>query len=384
MAPRRNPEGMFKRGDIWHMDFVRYGVRFQRTTGTADLTLAKKVRDKWVKDIEEEHELGRPRIKPESFGAFADWWLTNDKPNRKSQDRYVGIVKALKERWGTRRLVHITPEMVAEYVAERTAAGKSAETIIKEMWVLRRMFKMAIRFGKAYRNPALMVDRPQAPAGRKSWLPPEKFKKLVEALADWLYPLVRFAWATGARRGEILDLKWADVDFKAGTVVFRGTKNGKDRVQYLNATARALLESLPSRPAGRFDPSACVFPVPPTKSTRINKRLTPEQEKQRLRNAYEVRIDRAWRESCLKAGLGTEDERGYIHTRFRFHDIRHQSGSDMRRAGQDLWAVQTFLGHESPTMTQRYAEIQPDEAQRISEALDRMAVPTRVPTIPEA
>jgi integrase len=159
---------------------------------------------------------------------------------------------------------------------------------------------------------------------------------------------------------------------KAGTVIFRDGKNGEDRIQYLNATARALLESLPAP----INQNVNVFQVPRTKSRRVEGKLTPAQEQERMRKAYEVAISRAWRDASVKVGLLVVDEKGRGQNRFRLHDTRHQSASDMRRAGCDLWSVQTFLGHKSPAMTQVYAEIQPEDARRASEALDRMAVKT--------
>ena len=84
--------------------------------------------------------------------------------------------------------------------------------------------------------------------------------------------VIRRLFTKAASRGKIQANPAAGM--KAGTVMFRATKNEDDRLQYLNATARALLESLPAP----IDPTVNVFQAPPTKSRRVEGKLTREQE----------------------------------------------------------------------------------------------------------
>jgi integrase len=355
--------------DGWFIDFAWGGKRYREFAGDAikkaDAVqyLAKRMREVQKGDIYD--------VKPgvTMFADFAETFLELDAPDKVSKDRDISIVKMLKAEWRGLTLDDITLQRLDKFKAKRLKY-RGASTVIKELQLIKRLLKMAVGYGKLKTYPALMLKLPKAPKGRKAWLAPDKYADFLEALPEWLLPFARLAWATGARRGELLDLKWADVDLKAGTLVFRDTKNGEDRTQYLNATARALLESLPSRTFGHPN----VFPAPATKSRRVEGKLTRAQEQERMRNAYEVKIGRAWRDTAVKVGLLEVDEHGRGQNRFRLHDTRHQSGSDLRRAGQDMKDVQTFLGHKSPTMTQRYVEIQPDQERRASVALDRMAV----------
>ena len=362
---------VFKRGDRWYYRFYRDGKTHWGSAGPEGTK--KMAEDLMAAERKKLTAAGIYGATPErvTFGAYADDLFATEYANVESADRYQGILEMLKVEWKGKRLDEITSDMIDRFKAKREA-HRSVRTVIKEMQVIRRLFTKAAARGKILANPAAGVKAPKAPPKRKAWLPTEKYAELIGALPEWLRPLSTFLWATGARRGDALGLLWRDVDMKSGTVVFRDCKNGEDRLQYLNATARALLESLPVP----INATMNVFPAPPTKSRRLDGKLTREQEQERTRAAYEVKIGRAWREACAKVGLLATDEQGRGVNRFTMHDTRHQSASDMRRAGCDLWSVQTFLGHKSPAMTQVYAEIQPEDARRASEALDRMAPKT--------
>ena len=326
--------------------------------------MAEDLRAEEIRKVRRQ-EIDGPAPERITFEAFADEFFRMTYATARSADRFKGVIKLLKSEWNGLNLDAITPQRIEAYKAKRQAR-RDAATVIKDVQVIKRLFRAAHAWGRLRQNPALAVKAPKAPAGRKAWIAPQKFADLMGELPDWLQPLARFQWATGDRRSEALNLFWRDVDLKAGTAIFRNSKNGEDRTQYLNATARAVLESMPAGISGDVP----VFPVPPTDGKRVKGNLTPAQERQRLLNAYKVKISRAWREACIKVGLLTLDDRGRGSNRFRLHDVRHQAASDLRRKGADLWAVQTFLGHKSPVMAQRYAEIQPDDARRIADALD--------------
>lgn len=345
-------DGISQRGQRYEWRLYRDGVRYRG--GASDRPTALAQRAAKLLELEREKLFG-PQPKREAAGSFAEYadrFFVEAYGKVKSADRFKGIVETLKGHWTGQRLDTITTAMVEAFKAKRRAVRDDA-TVIKELQVIKRLFRSAAAAGLLQHDPALAVKKPRAPEGRKSWLPADQFKAVMDALPEWLHPLAVFCYATGARRGESLDLLWRDVDADAGTLTFRDAKSGT-RVHYFNRTARTVLESQRANVAP-INGGASVFPVSGT------------------REAFEVKVDRAWREACLKAGLATEGEDGRIRTRFRFHDIRHQAGSDMRRAGEDLWSVQTFLGHKSPAMTQRYAEVHPDDARRASESLDRMA-----------
>src|SRR5262249_58917894 len=92
---------------------------------------------------------------------------------------------------------------------------------------------------------AYRIERREVHNERVKHLNTDEMQRLMSALPDWLQPIVVFARFTGARQGEIFKLVWKDVDFKKGIITFRDTKNGSTGTVRMNATTRALLESLP-------------------------------------------------------------------------------------------------------------------------------------------
>jgi integrase len=146
---------------------------------------------------------------------------------------------------------------------------------------------------------------------------------------DHLTPLVLLAMHTGCRRGELLQLRWRDVDLVAAQLVVRGdgTKSGKTRVLPLNSEAGGVLKAW--RP-NAVDPSAFVF---------------PGDEGERLGG-----IKTAFLKVLKDAEI----------VGFRFHDLRHDFASKLVQAGVDLNTVRELLGHADLKMTLRYAHLAPE------------------------
>ena len=150
-------------------------------------------------------------------------------------------------------------------------------------------------------------------------------------------PALRFytlgALQTGARRGELGSLTWADVDMKARSVTFRHTKNGHARVVPMTATLREALMALP-RPLSL---TASVF---------------PEREPAVLTRSF----------ARLVRDLGLQN--------LRFHDLRHDAASALTMAGVPQRAIMEILGHRDPRMTMRYQHLPPGHLRDAMRSLD--------------
>ncbi|MBI2834773.1 MAG: site-specific integrase [Acidobacteria bacterium] len=148
---------------------------------------------------------------------------------------------------------------------------------------------------------------------------------------DHLTPIVLLALHTGLRRGELLALRWADVDLVAARVTVRGeaAKSGQTRHVPLNVTAAAALATW--RAAMNPDTSeAIVFPG--------------------ADGAALADIKKAW--GALRNAAHIEH--------FRFHDCRHDFASKLVMAGVDLNTVRELLGHADIKMVLRYAHLAPE------------------------
>ena len=144
--------------------------------------------------------------------------------------------------------------------------------------------------------------------------------------------VIRLLLLTGCRRGEILTLRWQDVD--GDTLNLIDAKTGPRRV-FLNAPARAILERQPR------SGSAYVFPAPSNPNRPLSQHLP------------------LWRSVRREAGI--ED--------VRLHDLRHTVASHAVLQGVPLPVVSRLLGHKRPSMTLRYTHVGDRETEAAAERI---------------
>jgi integrase/recombinase XerD len=126
------------------------------------------------------------------------------------------------------------------------------------------------------------------------------------------------------RLGEILNLRWQDLDFSSRFIFIRESKNGSGRPVPMDATLTALFFSYPRRPG-----TDLIFA-----STRGTK-LTD--------------IHVGFKNACRRADI----------VDLRFHDLRHAYASLFVSSGGDIFVLRSLLGHRGIQMTTRYAHLSP-------------------------
>jgi integrase len=145
------------------------------------------------------------------------------------------------------------------------------------------------------------------------------------------------AISTGMRRGEILGLRWSQVDLDRERITLHDTKNGERRGVPLAGLALTLLRALKQN--RRVD-TEWVFP-----SSRVDR---------------PIQLERAWKAAYTKAGIGD----------FRFHDLRHCAASYLVMTGASLAEIGEVLGHKTVQMTKRYAHLMDGQTKRIVSAMN--------------
>lgn len=113
----------------------------------------------------------------------------------------------------------------------------------RELTVLKHMLKMAVKWSLTQSNPAAGVSPFPVQEGRIRYLSETEIPALLNACekqvtSPWLYPLVALALNTGARQGELLQLRWEDLDLERGLVYFGRTKNRKLKTAPMNRAVR--------------------------------------------------------------------------------------------------------------------------------------------------
>ena len=201
--------------------------------------------------------------------------------------------------------------------------------------LLSKMFSLAIKWRLRTDNPCRGVERNQENK-RKRYLKGDELARLTVALAEHRDPqaadIVRVLLFTGARRGEVLAMRWADLDLEAGvwTKPSSATKQKAEHRVPLSAPVRQLLAAIPQT-------SEYVFPG-------------------RL-DGHRVEIKRNWQGICRAAGLDG----------VRIHDLRHSYASILASAGLSLPVIGALLGHTRPETTARYAHLFDDPLRAATE-----------------
>ena len=168
------------------------------------------------------------------------------------------------------------------------------------------------------------------------------------AFADHFKPIILLLLNTGLRRGELLNLQWADVSLDRNpqvTVRGEGAKSGQTRHVPLNSTAADTLRQWRAQTEG----DGLVFVAP---------------DGGRFKD-----ISNLWEK--LRTDSGLKD--------FRLHDCRHDFASRLAMAGVDLAVIRELLGHSDFMLTLRYAHLQP--AKR-AEAVERIVDQSNVIPFP--
>jgi len=231
-----------------------------------------------------------------------------------------------------------TGEMIAPAEYKRSGA-----TINRYLATLSHAFSLATKEWRLVAsNPVRDITKKKEARGRVRFLSDEERIALLAACdaSQWkpLLTLVQLALTTGARRGELIRLKWADVslDPKAARATIHDTKNSDRRVLPLVGKALEALRALKLQNSAR---SAYVFPAP----TVV---LDPATGKPQLDAPYE-NFDAHWYDALTAAGLNN------LH----FHDLRHSCASYLAAQGASLLEIADVLGHRTMQMVKRYSHL---------------------------
>jgi integrase len=186
----------------------------------------------------------KPKAIP-TFSEFAKEYIEFAKGNKKTWDRDIHSLKRLEPFFGSYKLKDISPILVEKYKLERKQKVFT-RTVNIELALLRKMFNLAISWDKCKSNPLNKVKFFQGLAPKERILTEEEEKRLLDESPKHLRPILITTLNTGTRRGEILNLKWSDIDFGTGYIHIRKSKSGKERKIPINETLRQTLLELES------------------------------------------------------------------------------------------------------------------------------------------
>lgn len=277
-----------------------------------------------------------------------------------------------------RPLERIGAEDLRRYIAAKKRAGLATKSITNQLIFLHGLFAFAVKRGWLAANPLLGVDRPRAPDADADirYLELEEVEALLRAVPDDYLgsterALYLTAAMTGLRQGELVALRWQDVDWGAGRVRVRrnytrqsfGTPKSRRSSRSVPLADRVAAELERHFRASEYQGDEdLVFAHPltgnPFDASKIRQRFKQALAHTGVGKFEEVR------------GEGGEVE---LKPLTRFHDLRHTFGTHCASAGVPLRTLQEWMGHRDYKTTLIYADYVPSrhEAEQIERAFKR-------------
>jgi len=248
--------------------------------------------------------------------------------------------QAIQLRWWQEQIGHITLSELSPRIIARNRdillnspvtnnKPRRPATVNRYLAVLSHALTVAVKeWEYLSENPAKKVTRLREGQGRTRFLSQQEIADLLaackESTCKALFPIVVLGLSTGARKMEILSLRWKDIDFNRELITLLKTKNRETRSVSLKGQALTILKEI--KRVRRID-TDLVFPR--------NNPKTP------------LEVRKAWVKALTAAKI--ED--------FKFHDLRHTAASYLAMNGASLVEIAEILGHKTLQMVKRYTHL---------------------------
>ncbi len=269
---------------------------------------------------------------------------------------------------GSVKLKDLSPAHVQRLIRDKLDSGLSPASVRYVHAVLRRALRQAVRWGLAPRNAAEAVDLPKLVRKEARALSPEEARRFLAACSgERLEALYVLGVTSGLRQGELLGLKWEDVDLDRGTLLVR---RQIQRMRDGSGLAFLPLKNPESRREVALGPMAV--------SALRKHRARQAEEKLMLGSLYDDRglifttghgtpleatnvVDRSFKPLLRAAGLPD----------IRFHDLRHTCATLMLSMGLSPKVAQERLGHADVSVTMGiYSHVTPETRREAAGAIE--------------
>ncbi len=284
-----------------------------------------------------------------TVGEMIAQYLKTVLPNKSRKPRYIKQQKNQLGWWWARigeyTLSHVTPALIAKQRDEHLKKV-SNETANRYLAALSHVYTIAIKeWAWLEQSPIARLRKLKEGRGRVRFLSETELESLLVAVrAEKSKPLeliVVMAISTGARKMEILSLKWQDVDLERGIATVQESKNNERRPLYITGLALSMLKQHRHHPKSDY-----VFP------TRFGNQP--------------IDIEKEWRRVLARAKI----------VDFHFHDLRHTAASYIAMNGGTTADIGAVLGHKSANMVQRYAHLSKTHTAGVVAAMNEKIFPT--------
>lgn len=344
-----------KRNGKWQAQVRRTGHPSRARSFTT-----KPEAQRWIRDVEAEldaaeaqpvvgAQAGAKLLASTTIADLLTRYKDTVTPRKRGHVPEINRLNAfLSQPWASLHLSDVSPQVFSRYRDER-AGRVSPGTIIRELGLLRSVFETARDEWDVplTANPLAKVRKPTAPEGRTRRLAEGELDSLLKPSSigrtKWLRAAIRLAIETGMRRGELLNVRWSDVDLRAGLLTIPRTKTGISRRIPLTSKAVSILAERRNAPGA--------------------------QREERVFGVKSDAFQLAWQRCKLRASRLQPDILD-----LRFHDLRHEAVSRFFELGLSTAEVALISGHRDMRMLFRYTHLKPQaivaKLQKISTQLD--------------
>lgn len=318
----------------------------------------REVRDKRTKLLA---DLADGVVRPsgrKTLGAWLDDWLAMKVPRLKPSTaaRYAVLVAQVKAELAGVQIAGLTPHHLEGFYAKVQADGKSSSTARRLHTLIHGALRAAMRFGYLTRNVADLVDPPSDRPQQIRPLSAAEVRTVLRAAEGTpIRTLIAVAVVTGMRIGELLALRWSDIDFAGQAIVVRRT------VARLPNQGPVFSEpkSRASRRRIDVDAGTLIALRAHQRTQSPNELVFPDPRRGEV--WHHQTLLGIWREVTKRAGLP-----GGV----RLHDLRHTSATLALEAGINPKVVSERLGHASVALTlNTYSHVTPGLQRQVADTL---------------
>lgn len=246
----------------------------------------------------------------------------------------------------TAMIVSARDELSKKIKKNNKTNNVSDATLNRYTNLLNHVFNIASREWLLIDNNCIeKISRFKEPRGRIRYLNEEERKRLLTACKasknDYLYPVVMIALSTGARKQEILNLSWGQIDFKRRVIMLNKTKNGERRALPISDLLHSVLVDYQKK-CKHISDNDLVF------QSQSDSTQSP--------NIFYV-FSLALQQANIRD--------------FRFHDLRHSAASYLAMNGATLAEIAEILGHKNYDIVKRYAHLSQSHTAKIVDKMNK-------------
>ncbi|MFA5890413.1 MAG: site-specific integrase [Actinomycetota bacterium] len=342
---------------------------------------AERALTKLLREIDTGTDLDTERL---TVAAYLDRWLPHvqTRVRPRTFERYSGLVRGhIVPRIGGVKLSRLRAAHVQMIIDQMSAAGLAPRSVIHCHRVLGQALRQAVRWQLIATNPAAAAQAPRPSRPDLAIPTPPELVALVKAAkgGPWEMPMLA-AVSTGLRRGELLGLRWRDVDLDAARI---RVSSSLQRAPGKGATDLRFLD--PKTPRARREiaaPPILVDALRRHRAAQAARRLLLGEAWQDLDVVFDAGDGRAldpdsfsnaFRRIAASAGLG----------RTRLHDVRHGYATALLVGGVHPKIASEALGHSSVAFTlDTYSHVVEGLQEKASEAIQRVLGETTAGKLP--